>query len=196
MRIRLKPIMRVITVFAVKRYDNKRQLIVLITVVTVLLLFILFGYSSVFALYLYGHPFCLDAFNVGSLLLVQAFTVFLMSLLIMFCKKKSNDTYILPLLGSLALIIDLIIFSIAKRIWLLYIGNVFVVIISVIVFCCFLFHSLSCLHRKPVLYYTTYTPNETYQTGRGERICCCIHRRRHCRNDWTSGTGRCGQWYL
>jgi len=79
----------------------------------------------------------MDAFNVGLISLAQAATVFLISLLIMLCKKALNDTYLLPLLGSLGLIIGLVLFSVAKRIWLLYIGKVIVIIIYLFTFCCF-----------------------------------------------------------
>ncbi len=123
--------------FIVKRSGSKRKWIILITIVTILLLFILFGYTSVFPLYLYGQPFCMDAFNVGLISLAQASTVFLISLLIMLCKKALNDTYLLPLLGSLGLIVGLILFSVAKRIWLLYIGKVIVIIIYLFTFRCF-----------------------------------------------------------
>ena len=137
-RARLKPITRIITVFVVKRSDNKRQSIILITIVTILLLFLLFGYSSIFALYLYGHPFCLDSFSVGLLSLAQASTIFIASFLIVLCKKKLNDSYFLPLIGSFAFTSGLILFSVAKKIWLLYIGRVTAVIIYSLIFGFFL----------------------------------------------------------
>jgi hypothetical protein len=89
----------------------------------ILLLFILYGYTSVFTLYLYGHPFCLDALNVAFISLAQALTVSIISLLIVLSKRTFDKTYILPLLGSIALIIGLTIFSFVKKIWLLYIGK-------------------------------------------------------------------------
>jgi hypothetical protein len=55
----------------------------------------------------------------------------------MLCKKALNDTYVLPLLGSIAFIVGLILFSVAKRIWLLYIGKVIVIIVSLFTFYCF-----------------------------------------------------------
>ena len=128
-RIRLKPITRIITVFVVKRSDSKRQRIILITIVTILLFFVLFGYTSIFSLYLYGHPFCLDAFSVALLSLAQALTVFIASFLVIVCKKFLNESYVLPLLGSFALTIGLTLFSVAKKLWLLYIGNAIVVIL-------------------------------------------------------------------
>lgn len=124
--------------FVVKRSDNKRQLIILITIVTILLLFVLFGYSSVFALYLYGHPFCLDSFSVGLLSLAQASTVFIMSFLIILCKQKLSDSYFLPLIGSFAFTSGLILFSVAKKMWLLYIGKVAAIITFSLIFGFFL----------------------------------------------------------
>jgi hypothetical protein len=137
-RIRLKPILRVITVFIVKRSGSKRQRIILLTIVNILLLFILFGYTSIFALYLYGHPFCLDAFHVGLLSLSQALTIFLLAFFLILCKKILNDSYVLPLLGTLGLMVGLTLFGLAKRLWLAYIGKVILVIIFSLTFAVFL----------------------------------------------------------
>ena len=100
----------------------------------ILALFILYGYTSVFTLYLYGHPFCLDALHVAFISLAQALTISIISLLIVFSKKTSDETYTLPILGSIALITGLTVFGIAKRVWLLYIGKV---ILDLIEYNCF-----------------------------------------------------------
>lgn len=122
-RVRLKPIIRMITVFTIKRSGHKRQSLFLITIVMILVLFIFYGYSSVFTLYLYGHPFCLNALHVALITLAQSLTVSIVSLLIIFSKKTFDKTYILPLFGSIALIIGLSVFSFVKQVWLLYIGK-------------------------------------------------------------------------
>lgn len=122
--IRFKPIIRVITVFTKKRSHAKRQWLFLITIVMILVLFILYGYTSVFTLYLYGYPFCLDALHVGFISLAQALTISIISLFIVFSKKTFDHTYLLPILGSITLIVGLIGFSLAKKVWLLYIGNI------------------------------------------------------------------------
>lgn len=148
----------IITVFTVKRSNSKRQRIILITIVTILLLFIVYGYHSIFLLYLYGYPFCLDAFHVGLLSLAQAITIFVITFLIMLCKKTLNDTYILPIVGSLAFIASLVLFSIVKKIWLLYIGKI--ILISIYLY----LQVFSCLHWKFVLCYIADTSNKSYQT--------------------------------
>lgn len=122
-RIRLKPIVHAVTVFTANRSDSKRQQLVLITIVSILLQAVLLGYLSVFSLYLYGRPICMDALHVSLLSTAQAIVVFLLSIPIAFIKKTLDGTYLVPVLGSLAVIIDLIILSFAKKIWLLYIGN-------------------------------------------------------------------------
>jgi PCFT/HCP family folate transporter-like MFS transporter 1/3 len=128
--------MRVITVFTKKRSGHNRQRLFLITIVTILVLFILYGYTSVFTLYLYGHPFCLDALNVALITLAQSLTVSIVSLFIVLSKRTFDKTYILPLLGSIALIIGLSIFSFVKQIWLLYlaacIGSLFFISLPVL----------------------------------------------------------------
>jgi hypothetical protein len=91
----------------------------------ILVLFILYGYTSVFTLYLYGHPFCFDALNVALISLAQALTLSIVSLLIVLSKRTFDKTYILPFLGLIALIIGLTMFSFVKKLWLLYIGKKF-----------------------------------------------------------------------
>jgi len=121
-RIRLKPIVRSVTVFFVKRSGNKRQQLALITIVTILLQVMLLGYLSVFSLYLYGRPLCLDALHVSFLSSAQGIAVFLLSMVTAFCRKSLDSAYLLGVIGSLAVIVDLIILSLARKIWLLYIG--------------------------------------------------------------------------
>ncbi len=178
-RIRLKPIARTITVFFVKRSGNKRQQLALITIVLILLQIVLLGYLSVFSLYLYGRPMCLDALHVSLLSSVQAIIVFLLSMLTAFSKKSLDSTYLLPVLGALAVIVHLIILGFARTVWLLYIGKMILIFILSLVYCCFFFHSGSCLYRKPILYHDARASNEADQTDRGERVRHCIHCRRH-----------------
>jgi hypothetical protein len=90
-----------ITVFIKKRSGSKRQRLFLISIVMILVLSILYGYTSVFTLlYLYGHLFCLDTLHVALISLAQTWTVLIISLLIVFSKKT--------------------FFSVAKTLWLLY----------------------------------------------------------------------------
>lgn len=133
-RIRLKPIARTITVFTVKRSGHKRQWLIVLTIVVILLLFMLYGYVTMFALYLYGRPFCLNAFSVGMLSLAQALTIIPVSLIFMLCKNKLDNNYVLPIVGSLFFMIGLVLFSIAKQLWLLYIGKDFRILNSIFSF--------------------------------------------------------------
>jgi hypothetical protein len=121
-RIRLKPIIGIVTVYTVKRSNGKQQRLAIITIILILLQMMLFGYLTIFSLYLYGQPLCLDALNVSLISSVQAIVVFLLSMLTAVCKKSFERTYWSPALGALAFIVNLIILSLAKRIWLVYIG--------------------------------------------------------------------------
>jgi hypothetical protein len=121
-RIRIKPIARIVTVFTAKRSGSKRLQLAIITIVLILIQSVLFGYLSVFALYLYGRPMCFDSLNVSLLSSVPAIAVFLLSMFTALIKKPMDRTYLLPILGSIAAIINLIMLGLAKRIWLLYIG--------------------------------------------------------------------------
>lgn len=83
----------------------------------------LYGYVTMFALYLYGRPFCLNAFSVGMISLAQALTIIPIALIFMFCQNQCDDTYILPIIGSSCFMIGMVLFGIAKQIWLLYLGK-------------------------------------------------------------------------
>jgi hypothetical protein len=110
-------------VFTVKRSGNKRQQLTFIIIVLILLRTVFFGYFSVFSLYLYGRPLCLDALHVSLLSSVQAVLTFLLSTCTALSKKSLDRTYLAAILGSFSVIINLIIVGLAKRIWLLYIGE-------------------------------------------------------------------------
>lgn len=119
-RIRLKPLLRTIKLYTLKRSKNKQKQIIIITIVIVLMLFIQFGYHSIYILYLYGHPFCLDAFHVALLTTAQTGAIFLVSLVMLLLKRILKDSYILPIIGVIFYVSSLILFGIAKKIWLLY----------------------------------------------------------------------------
>lgn len=123
-RIRLKPILRIVKVFMIKRTDNKRKQLAWITIILILLQSSMLGYFSVFTLYLYGRPMCLDALQVSLLSSAQAVATFLLSILTAACMKSFDSTYFASIFGTLAIITQLIILSLAKRLWLLYIGCV------------------------------------------------------------------------
>jgi len=87
------------------------------------------GALSMFSLYLYGRPMCLDALHVSFLAGTQAVAVVLFSILTALSKKSLDKTYVLAILGSLAAVVNLIIVSFARRIWLLYIGSLTLIFI-------------------------------------------------------------------
>jgi len=135
-RIRLKRIIRTVTVFTTKRSGKKRQQLAFITIISILLQTVVFGYYSVLSLYLYGRPLCLDALHVSLLSSVQAIIVFLLSMLAALRKKSWSNSYLLPSLGLLGVIFNLIILSVAKTIWLVYIGKMISLLLSQ-AYCCF-----------------------------------------------------------
>jgi hypothetical protein len=122
MRIRIKPLVRIVTVFTRKRSGPKRQQLALITIVTILLQVMLLGSLSIVSLYLYGRPMCLDALHVSLLSSTQAIAVVLLSMVTALSKISLKKTYLLSTLGTFAIIAHLIILSLARRVWLLYIG--------------------------------------------------------------------------
>ncbi len=121
-RIRIKPIVRTVTVFTTKRSGTKQQQLALITIVIILLQIMVLGALSMFSLYLYGRPLCLDALHVSFIAGTQAIAVVVFSILTALSKVSLDKTYVLAILGSLAAVVNLIIVCLAKRVWLLYIG--------------------------------------------------------------------------
>jgi hypothetical protein len=120
--VRLKPIKRITKVFAVKRPGNNRQKLVLISIVIILVLFVHFGYYSMYILYLYGRPFCMNALTVSLLASAETLFILLLTLLAVRFKRQMDSTFLPPIIGALALAVRLIVFGLAKVVWLLYTG--------------------------------------------------------------------------
>jgi hypothetical protein len=77
----------------------------------------------------------LDALHVSLLSSAQGTAVFLLSMLTAWRKKPLNKTYLLSVLGSLAVIVNLVIVSVARAVWLLYIGKMILILILSLVYC-------------------------------------------------------------
>ena len=123
-RIRLKPIIRIVKVFIVKRADNKRKQLVFVTIALILLQSAFLGYFSILPLYLYGRPMCLAALQVSLLVSTQPVVAFLLSVLTALSKISFDKNYFASIVGSVAIITELIILSAAKSLWLIYIGSI------------------------------------------------------------------------
>ena len=177
--------------FTVKRSGNKQQHFILITIILILLQTILLGYFSVFSLYLYGRPLCLDALHVSILSSVRAVVTFLLSLIAARVKMSFDRTYLWAVLGSLAVIADLIILSLTKTIWLLYIGLMIPISYTISYISLLLLHFCSCFNRKFIFYYATSASNKTNQNDRAKRVCYRIYWCRRRGNAWSFGSERC-----
>jgi hypothetical protein len=114
---------RIVHVFVAKRPGNNRQKLSLITLVIIILLVVHYGYHSMYILYLYGRPFCMNALSVSLLASAQALLILLLTVLAVHFKQQMDSTYLPPIIGALALAVDLVVFGLAKVVWLLYIGK-------------------------------------------------------------------------
>lgn len=84
----------------------------------------LFGYISILPLFIYGRPFCMDAFHVGLLIATHAIGACILTGLISFFKSLNLDkTYVYPIIGLIGFMGELVIFALAQQFWLLYIGT-------------------------------------------------------------------------
>jgi hypothetical protein len=121
-----------------KRSGNNQQVIVLITLAIIILLFVHFGYYSTYIMCLYGRPFCMNALTVSLLASAQALFILILTVLAVRFKRQMDSTYLPPIIGALALTVDLVIFGLAKVVWLLYIGLRFFLLYFYFVFFSFI----------------------------------------------------------
>jgi hypothetical protein len=191
--VRLEPIKRIAQVFAVKRPGNNRLKLVLISIATVLLLFVHFGYYSMYILYLYGRPFCMNALMVSLISSAQALCIILLTSLAVRFKRQMDTTYLPPIIGTLALAVDLSIFGLAKVVWLLYAGLSFFdhQKCRIHILFCSLLYSFSRLYWKSVLCHTTCASIQNNQASRGERLRHCVYWRGHHRVNRSTSCRRC-----
>ncbi|CAF0922831.1 unnamed protein product [Rotaria sordida] len=123
-------------VFSVKRKEHKQRSLLMLVSIHLLSIIMLLGNMSINFLYLYGAPFCFDSFGVSLNNSVQIVTTVLLTIPFTLFIAKRTDHLLLPMLGCLAYITQLILFGIAPQNWILHlaagIGGMLYVLIPII----------------------------------------------------------------
>jgi hypothetical protein len=81
----------------------------------------------------------MNALTVSLLASAQALCILLLTVPAVHFKRQIDRTYLPPIIGALALIADLVVFGLAKVVWLVYIGLNFFLSHSYVVFFFILF---------------------------------------------------------
>lgn len=121
-QVKLGPIKKILTVYLVKRQENKQRRLLTNIAAHLGFIVMLCGHVAVFFLYLYGSPFCFDSFRVGILTVVQIGTAVLLTVPFTLTIAKRTDTLFIPMLGCLCYMAQFLILAITKHVWLLYLG--------------------------------------------------------------------------
>jgi hypothetical protein len=96
----------------------------------------IYGYLAISYLYMYGAPFCFDSLGVSLNTVAQTVIMVLLTIPFTLTVAKRTDHLLLPMLGCLVYMTQLVLFGIATQVWMLYlavcIGALFYVLIPII----------------------------------------------------------------
>lgn len=122
-RIRFGPIRGTYRVFLIRRPGHDQRHIILLTLIQIVLFVILFGFVNIHALYLYGKPLCFNALDLAILTSAQ-FSLMIVISIALSCFRKFDlfSSMVIPLVGTITYMVHLILFGLAKVVWLLYLG--------------------------------------------------------------------------
>ena len=120
--VRMKPVIDSFRVFFVKREGHKRRTLLLLVSIHLLIVAMVCGQLAMYYIYLYGAPFCFDSFDVSLNSVVQTVLVILLTVPFTLTISKRTDHLILPVLGTLSFIAQLVLFGLATRAWMLYLA--------------------------------------------------------------------------
>jgi MFS family permease len=132
----LRPVTRIFKVFLAKREEHKQRSLLIMICAHLCIIVMIYGFFAMTYIYLYGAPFCMDSFGVSLTTMAQAVTMVLLTVPFTLLIGKRSDHLFLPMLGCLAYMAQLVLFGIAKEVWMIYlaicIGSVFTVLIPVV----------------------------------------------------------------
>lgn len=134
--VKVSMVTKVFRVFFVKRDGHKQRSLLMLVTIHLGLIVMICGHLSMFYLYLYGAPFCMDSFGVSLNSVAQTVATVLLTIPFTLTIAKRSDHLIIPALGCLAYMAQLILFGVAQSVWMIYVavcvGAVFSVLTPVI----------------------------------------------------------------
>lgn len=135
-RIEFRAVTKCLRVFFVKREGHKQRSLLMLIGIHLSVITMLCGQIAMYYVYLYGAPFCFDSFGVSLNSMAQAATIILLTIILTAVLAKRSDHLVLPAIGTIAYMIHLVLFGIARQVWELYlavcISAIFYVLIPVI----------------------------------------------------------------
>jgi len=133
---KLRETTKIIRVFLAKREEHKQRSLLMLVSTHLCIVVMIYGYLAMNYLYLYGAPFCFDSLGVSLNSVAQTVTMILLTIPFTLTVAKRTDHLLLPMLGCLAYMTQLVLFGIATQVWMLYlavcVGALFNVLIPVI----------------------------------------------------------------
>jgi hypothetical protein len=86
------------------------------------MIIMVFGFSSMNYLYLYGAPFCLNSFGVSLTAAAQIVTTILLIIPFTLAVGKYTDHLAFAIFGCLTSMTQLILYGIANQVWMIYLA--------------------------------------------------------------------------
>lgn len=120
-------------VFLRKRSKGKQRNLLLLIGAHLCVIVMICGHLSMYYIYLYGAPFCMDSFGVSLNTTAQSVLTIILTIPYTLSRAKNSDHLILPIIGSISFIVQLSLFGIAKTIWLLYVAMCSAAIFNVLI---------------------------------------------------------------
>ena len=121
-QIDLMAAVRVFRVYTRRREEHKQRTLLLLVTTHLSIIAMICGYVAIYYLYLYGAPFCMDAFGVSLTSTAQTVSMILLTIPFAMSMGKHSDHLVLPALGTLAYMAQLVIFGIGQSVWLIYLA--------------------------------------------------------------------------
>jgi len=123
-------------VFLIKRDGHIQRSLLLLIAIHLSVIVIQCGQMAIYYIYLYGAPFCFDSLGVSLNSIAQTVAIVVLTIPFTLTIAKRTDHLVLPAIGCLCVIIQLVLFGFATQIWFLYvavcIGALFNVLIPII----------------------------------------------------------------
>jgi PCFT/HCP family folate transporter-like MFS transporter 1/3 len=135
-QVKFGSVAKVFQVFFVKRPEHRQRSLLMLVAIHLSLIVMLMGHTAIYYLYLYGTPFCFDSFGVSLNSLAQTVITILFTIPFTLTIAKRTDHLVIPMLGFLAFMTQLVLVGIARDVWMLYlavcIGGIYSVLTPVI----------------------------------------------------------------
>ncbi|CAF0984496.1 unnamed protein product [Adineta steineri] len=135
-KVRFGVVTKIFRVFFVKRPEHKQRSLLMLVSTHLTLICMAIGNMAMYYIYLYGAPFCLDSFGVSLNSVAQTVTSIFFTVIFTLTIGKRSDHLLIPALGCLAYMTQLVLFGFARQVWMLYlaacIGGLFSVLTPII----------------------------------------------------------------